>query len=208
MLSIRFKASTDRGLSEDNLNFLAKKVFRDNYVDPTQILTWAAFCKDTLFERGFTFWDWFYSVMKLTREHLRALWVNNYIHGFVQKKEAEEMLAASANDGTFLLRFSDSELGGITIACIDKGEVVMVQPFTSKDFGIRSLSDRINDLEHLRFLYPNIPKDQAFGQYYSRFEGNFCYDWKMISILDFHNSHIFLLIFLQKYQLQLKAVVM
>lgn len=39
------------------------------------------------------------------------------IMGFVKKKQAEEMLA-SCPCGTFLLRFSDSELGGITIAWV------------------------------------------------------------------------------------------
>lgn len=37
--------------------------------------------------------------------------------GFVRKKQAEEMLS-SRPCGTFLLRFSDSELGGITIAWV------------------------------------------------------------------------------------------
>lgn len=35
--------------------------------------------------------------------------------GFVKKRQAEELLATCA-PGTFILRFSDSELGGITIA--------------------------------------------------------------------------------------------
>lgn len=39
------------------------------------------------------------------------------ILGFIRKKQAEEMLSACAN-GTFLLRFSDSELGGVTIAWV------------------------------------------------------------------------------------------
>lgn len=39
------------------------------------------------------------------------------IMGFVRKKQAEEMLAP-CQSGTFLLRFSDSELGGITIAWV------------------------------------------------------------------------------------------
>jgi hypothetical protein len=39
------------------------------------------------------------------------------IMGFVKKKQAEEMLA-TCPCGTFLLRFSDSELGGITIAWV------------------------------------------------------------------------------------------
>lgn len=37
--------------------------------------------------------------------------------GFIRKKQAEEMLSACPN-GTFLLRFSDSELGGVTIAWV------------------------------------------------------------------------------------------
>lgn len=39
------------------------------------------------------------------------------IHGFVSKQLAQEWLMRSPN-GTFLLRFSDSELGGITIAWV------------------------------------------------------------------------------------------
>lgn len=37
--------------------------------------------------------------------------------GFIRKKQAEEMLSACPG-GTFLLRFSDSELGGVTIAWV------------------------------------------------------------------------------------------
>ena len=35
--------------------------------------------------------------------------------GFVGRRQAEDMLRSSKS-GTFLLRFSDSELGGVTIA--------------------------------------------------------------------------------------------
>lgn len=130
--------------------------------------------------------------MKLTREHLRGPWIDGYILGFVRKKQAEEMLSTCAN-GTFLMRFSDSELGGITIAWIcgkiscnlmsggfflilyfhlsDPPEVFMLQPFTSKDFAIRSLADRVSDLQYLMYLYPDIPKDQAFSKYYTPFTG-------------------------------------
>jgi hypothetical protein len=37
--------------------------------------------------------------------------------GFVSKQKAEELLL-SKNHGCFLLRFSDSELGGVTIAYV------------------------------------------------------------------------------------------
>jgi signal transducer and activator of transcription 5B len=37
--------------------------------------------------------------------------------GFIRKKQAEELLA-TCTSGVFLLRFSDSELGGVTIAWV------------------------------------------------------------------------------------------
>jgi hypothetical protein len=55
----------------------------------------------------------------------------------------------------------------------DNTEVFMLQPFTSKDFQIRNLADRISDLPHLVYLYPDKPKDQAFSKYYTPFQGMF-----------------------------------
>ena len=114
--------------------------------------------------------------------------------GFVSRHEAEEFLKSS-EVGTFLIRFSDSELGGVTVAwgscklqsflykslfddsvltfhtlvneTTQDKEVAMLQPFTRKDLMIRSLPDRIHDCPQMNNLYPNIPKDQAFGKYYS-----------------------------------------
>lgn len=144
----------------------------NNNPTSSMLLSWSQFCKEPLPERSFTFWEWFYAVMKLTREHLRGPWIDGAILGFIRKKQAEEMLSNCAN-GTFLLRFSDSELGGVTIAWVhEQGEVFMLQPFTSKDFAIRSLADRISDLAHLLYLYPDVPKDQAFGKYYTPFTEN------------------------------------
>lgn len=37
-------------------------------------VSWSQFCKEPLPERNFTFWEWFYAIMKVTREHLRAPW--------------------------------------------------------------------------------------------------------------------------------------
>ena len=73
--------------------------------------------------------------------------------GFVSRQQAEEFLQAS-EVGTFLIRFSDSELGGVTVAWIsckslwekmpfkkyfalvnedtNQKEVAMLQPFTRK----------------------------------------------------------------------------
>lgn len=47
----------------------------------------------------------------------------------------------------------------------------MLQPFTAKDFSIRSLADRISDLIQLQYLYPGTPKTKAFGRYYTPLVG-------------------------------------
>lgn len=73
-------------------------------------ISWSQFCKEPLPDRTFTFWDWFYAVMKLTRDQLRGPWTEGLIIGFINKRQAEEMLL-KCPPGTFLLRFSDSELG-------------------------------------------------------------------------------------------------
>lgn len=73
-------------------------------------ISWAQFCKEPLPDRSFTFWDWFFAIMKLTKDHLLSLWKAGLIVGFINKRKAEEMLRVLPL-GTFLLRFSDSELG-------------------------------------------------------------------------------------------------
>ncbi len=73
----------------------------------------------------------------------------------MSRQEAEDCLHKSQN-GTFLIRFSDSELGGVTVAWItvneatNQREVAMLQPFTRKDLMIRSLPDRISDCVQVR----------------------------------------------------------
>lgn len=159
----------------EKFKLTGEKAFKQGIINPNQMqITWSQFCKEPIPERSFTFWEWFFAIMKLTREHLRNLWKDDRIMGFVHKKTAEEMLL-KCQPGTFLLRFSDSELGGVTIAWLEikdgVPQVIMLQPFLAKDFAIRSLADRIQDLQQLVTLYPNILKDQAFGQYYTPIPG-------------------------------------
>ncbi|XP_015793453.1 signal transducer and activator of transcription 5B isoform X1 [Tetranychus urticae] len=175
VLSTKFGAFVGCELATEDLNFLAGKAFRDwNLPECDQIyLSWAQFAKEPLPDRNFTFWEWFYSILKLTREHLKDLWRpdNRLIYGFIGRKQTEDALMDKP-DGTFLLRYSETELGCITIAYKaenrtgDLKSVYMIKPFSQKDIQIRSLPDRINDLKHLKYLYPEIPKDQAFGKFY------------------------------------------
>ncbi|XP_059610175.1 signal transducer and activator of transcription 5A-like isoform X2 [Phlebotomus argentipes] len=176
-LNMKFKAATGRLLSEGNLQFLCEKAFRHttpNTLNQNEMyISWAQFCKEPLPDRTYTFWEWFYAVMKLTREHLRNPWQDGLIIGFIHKKQAEDMLM-KCPIGTFLLRFSDSELGGVTIAWVGDGsdqqpQIFMLQPFLAKDFAIRSLPDHIADLQQLVSLYPETPKEKAFGKYFTAF---------------------------------------
>uniref|UniRef100_A0AAY4D8T2 Signal transducer and activator of transcription n=1 Tax=Denticeps clupeoides TaxID=299321 RepID=A0AAY4D8T2_9TELE len=175
-LNMKYKAEmqSNRGLSEENLVFLAQKAFSNCSNNPedyrSMTMTWSQFNRENLPGRTFTFWQWFDGVMELMKRHLRAHWNDGAILGFVNKQQAQDMLMSKPNR-TFLLRFSDSEIGGITIAWVaenpNKRMVWNLMPFTTKDFTIRSLADRISDLNHLHFLYPSQPKDEVFSRYYS-----------------------------------------
>lgn len=170
VLNVKFRAATGRGLNDDNLQFLAFKLFNQMKDFSNCVVSWNQFAKEPLSDRTFTFWEWLYAVMKLTREHLRGPWNDGLVMGFVARRNTEAMLMGRTH-GTFLLRFSDSELGGITIAWVahenNEQHVYMLQPFTNKDFVIRSVADRLNDLKHLVYLYPDLVKNQYFSKYYT-----------------------------------------
>uniref|UniRef100_A0A8B9HX00 Signal transducer and activator of transcription n=1 Tax=Astyanax mexicanus TaxID=7994 RepID=A0A8B9HX00_ASTMX len=176
-LNMKYKSEvqSDRGLSEENLVFLAQKAFSSSSNKPedyrNMTMTWSQFNRESLPGRNFTFWQWFDGVIELMKKHLKSHWNDGAILGFLNKQQAQDMLLSKPN-GTFLLRFSDSEIGGITIAWVAEnpnkaGERMVwnLMPFTTKDFSIRSLADRISDLNHLLFLYPNQPKDEVFSRY-------------------------------------------
>uniref|UniRef100_A0A8C8RL57 Signal transducer and activator of transcription n=1 Tax=Pelusios castaneus TaxID=367368 RepID=A0A8C8RL57_9SAUR len=177
-LNLRFMAEvqTSKGLLPEHYFFLAQKIFNNSSASPEDFqnrsVSWAQFNKEILPGRGFTFWQWFDGVLDLTKRCLKSYWSDRLIIGFISKQYVSKLLN-SAPDGTFLLRFSDSEIGGITIAHIIRGkdgssQVENIQPFSAKDLSIRSLGDRIRDLAQLRNLYPDKPKDQAFGSHYNK----------------------------------------
>uniref|UniRef100_T1PBN7 Signal transducer and activator of transcription n=1 Tax=Musca domestica TaxID=7370 RepID=T1PBN7_MUSDO len=169
-LNTKFESSTGRALTEDNLNFLHEKLFRRNIINGEEdYITWAQFCKEPLPDRSFTFWDWFFAIMKLTKDHLLSLWKAGLIVGFINKGKAERTLKELVG-GTFLLRFSDSELGGITVGFVnDQNVVLMLSPWTARDLNIRGLADRIHDLDVLRYIYPtNRLRDEAFQEFYTQ----------------------------------------
>lgn len=108
-----FMSLTHRGLTEENIHFLAEKIFHrpmpNNNFENCEV-SWKAFCKDELPGRDFSFWLWFYAALKLTRDHVREPWVDGSVQGFIGLHRIESLLFGSSN-GTFMLRFSESELG-------------------------------------------------------------------------------------------------
>lgn len=175
MLSTKFQQMTGAGLTDLHLKCIAAKLL-PNMVEGDLskcMVTWSQFNKMNLPNRNFTFWEWFWHIAKLVKEQLKPIWEDGSIVGFMERNEANDLLMTK-NCGTFMLRFSDSTLGGITIAWVaeptdQQGErqVWNLQPFTVRDFAVRGLADRIKDLHSLVTLYPDTPKDQAFGKHYS-----------------------------------------
>uniref|UniRef100_A0A8C3WP99 Signal transducer and activator of transcription n=1 Tax=Catagonus wagneri TaxID=51154 RepID=A0A8C3WP99_9CETA len=175
-LNLKFMAEvgTNRGLLPEHFLFLAQKIFNDNSLSVEAFqhrsVSWSQFNKEILLGRGFTFWQWFDGVLDLTKRCLRSYWSDRLIIGFISKQYVTSLLL-NEPDGTFLLRFSDSEIGGITIAHVIRGQdgspqIENIQPFSAKDLSIRSLGDRIRDLDQLKNLYPKKPKDEAFRSHY------------------------------------------
>ncbi|TNN48139.1 Signal transducer and activator of transcription 4 [Liparis tanakae] len=87
--------------------------------------------------------------------------------GFVSK-ETERTLLKNREPGTFLLRFSESHLGGITFTWFNS-----VEPYTKSRLSTIPFANIIRDYKvisdgdvpesPLKFLYPDVPKDEAFG---------------------------------------------
>ncbi|XP_028012100.2 signal transducer and activator of transcription 6 isoform X1 [Eptesicus fuscus] len=175
-LNLKFMAEvgTNQGLLPEHFLFLAQKIFNDNSLSietfQHRSVSWSQFNKEILLGRGFTFWQWFDGVLDLTKRCLKSYWSDRLIIGFISKQYVTSLLL-NEPDGTFLLRFSDSEIGGITIAHVIRGQdgspqIENIQPFSAKDLSIRSLGDRIRDLAQLKNLYPKKPKDEAFRSHY------------------------------------------
>merc|ERR1719219_1081293 len=152
------QCGTNRSLTNDNIYYLACKAFRNPHLHRDEfknlVISWSQFCREPLPDRSFTFWEWFYRIMILSSNHLKGPWSEGYIMGFVSKQEVEQILLDNLMvNGTFILRFSDSEIGGITIAYVRQDpqngsrQVFMVAPFTTKDLSQRSIADVVFDLD-------------------------------------------------------------
>lgn len=186
MLSWQFLSCGKRGLDNDQLETLAIKLFGKQQSYDSCKISWTKFSKENLPETNFTLWVWLDGILTLVKLYLSDLWSDGSIMGFVSKGK-ERLLLKKKQNGTFLLRFSESiKDGGITFSWVQYANdgtpsVQTVKPFTSADLKQIALPDILCNflimiaenipVNPLCYLYPNTPKDQAFGKYYSEKTG-------------------------------------
>lgn len=181
VLSWQFSTQAMRGLDKQQLIMLGEKLLGQHVSCSDYQVSWSRFSKENVPGKPFSFWMWLDSILELIKKHLLPVWSENYIMGFVSK-EMERMLLKDKEPGTFLLRFSESHLGGITFTWVDREDNGMVkfnsvEPYTKSRLSALPFADIIRDYKvisegvvpenPLKFLYPDIRKDEAFGPLYN-----------------------------------------
>ncbi|XP_051856532.1 signal transducer and activator of transcription 2 isoform X3 [Antechinus flavipes] len=181
-LSWQFSSCTGRGLDQEQLNMLKKKLFGQEHKKESELLvSWPAFSKHDSPPGKLPFWTWLDKILDLVDSHLKDIWKDGHIKGFVTRAQALRLLKKSL-PGTFLLRFSETSLeGGITCSWVehqDDDKVVLrsVEPYTKEILQVLPITEIIRNYQLLAeenvpenplcFLYPGIPRDKAFGPYY------------------------------------------
>uniref|UniRef100_G3TE30 Signal transducer and activator of transcription n=1 Tax=Loxodonta africana TaxID=9785 RepID=G3TE30_LOXAF len=178
-LSWQFSSYIGRGLKPEQLSMLRDKLFGQNST-PESALSWADFTKRESPPGKLPFWTWLDKILDLVHDHLKDLWNDDCIMGFVSRSQERRLLKRTTS-GTFLLRFSETSEGGITCSWVehqddDKVLIYSVQPYTKEVLQSVPLTEIIHHYQllteenipenPLRFLYPRTPRDEAFGRYY------------------------------------------
>ncbi|KAB1270611.1 Signal transducer and activator of transcription 2 [Camelus dromedarius] len=178
-LSWQFSSYIGRGLDPDQLGMLRDKLFGHHSRTEDAFLSWADFTKRESPPGKLPFWTWLDKILDLVHDHLKDLWKDGRIMGFVSRSQERRLLKKTIS-GTFLLRFSETSEGGITCSWVehqddDKVLIYSVQPFTKEVLQSLPLTKIISHYQllteenipenPLRFLYPRIPRDEAFGCY-------------------------------------------
>ncbi|KAL2091036.1 hypothetical protein ACEWY4_013299 [Coilia grayii] len=186
MLSWQFLSAAGRGLDSDQLDMIAQKLFGKQQSYDSCTISWARFSKENVPDNSFSLWVWLDGILCLVKTYLADIWRDGSVMGFVSKGKEKSLLKVKM-DGTFLLRFSESiKDGGITFSWVEtdlqgKRNVRSVQPFTKMDMTQIPFVEIIRNFQiletgnvpenPLRYLYPGIPKDEAFGKYYTEKSG-------------------------------------
>ncbi|CAE1290852.1 STAT5B [Acanthosepion pharaonis] len=165
MLKYRFKETIGVSLTPQDFKYFASKIFDKTVNDlSTMSITWTQFCKVNMNDKKFSFWDWFYAIERLIQNCFLDMYKDKLVIGFVSKKQTEDMLNPT-HPGTFLLRFSNNCLGGISIAVKGSKSIKHLSPFKIEELKNHSLVKLIQKQKKFLYLYPNRPKSEAFQNY-------------------------------------------
>ncbi|CAJ0579541.1 unnamed protein product, partial [Mesorhabditis spiculigera] len=144
-----------RTLSDSDLNYLYEKFYVPNSQD-NKPLTFGRFAKERLRDDvNFSFWEWLFSIMQLIKQKLLKFWDEGWCIGFISKQDASEAMHSSP-EPTFLLRFSDTQTGAVSIGFVCEGVPFHLAPFSIKDLEQLSLAQRIvscPQLKDIRCMY-------------------------------------------------------
>uniref|UniRef100_A0A914W282 Signal transducer and activator of transcription n=1 Tax=Plectus sambesii TaxID=2011161 RepID=A0A914W282_9BILA len=171
MLKYKFSRFTGalKPLSEADLAYLGEKMLGQLSVGDSKPITFQRFAKQNLNDDvSFSFWEWFFAILQLIKQKLLKFWDEGWLIGFISKNDASDRMTSAARP-TFLLRFSDSQTGSVSIGfvCEDEENKTLVpfhlSPFAIKDLDQLSLAQRIAScpqLKEIRYLYPDLDKEE------------------------------------------------
>ncbi|VDM80672.1 unnamed protein product [Strongylus vulgaris] len=116
--------------------------------------------------------------MQLIKQKLLKFWDEGWLVGFISKQDASQSMMLSSHP-TFLLRFSDTQTGAVSIGFVcedDDGQKVPfhLAPFSIKDLDQLSLAQRIAScpqLKEIKYLYPHMDKEEML-RYFDSEERN------------------------------------
>ncbi|KAL3982794.1 Signal transducer and activator of transcription 1 [Acanthocheilonema viteae] len=167
VLRHKFAISTgaERAISDSDLSYMAEKL-KVPTNEERQLITLHRFAKQNLRDDvNFSFWEWFFAIMQLIKHKLLKFWDEGWLIGFISKQDASSQMVRAPHS-TFLLRFSDTQTGAVSIGfvCDDEdGKVPFhLSPFSIKDLDQFSLAQRIAScpqLKDIKYLYPDIDKE-------------------------------------------------
>jgi len=137
MLSAKFEQATGKRLEAFQLEALKCKLVSgksspDNpdcgdtseVSDAVHEVSFNQFAISKLSGYSFSFWKWFYVIMKLVEKHASAEWRSGAIpYVFVSRQDAGALLQESS-PGVFIVTFTDTLLGRISITFVNRSECV------------------------------------------------------------------------------------
>uniref|UniRef100_A0A336N584 CSON006720 protein n=1 Tax=Culicoides sonorensis TaxID=179676 RepID=A0A336N584_CULSO len=188
-LSEMFHKMVGRKLSDENLKFIFDKILTnsktprrpdlmmDDYeIDrKTQLNRTLSNCKIEINpdeanngnenKKAVTLFGWIAILMQTCNCFFRTEWKEGLIHGFLEKKEAERIVIKE-QPGTFIIRFSESLLGALTIVyCMEKDNRKMIDHILVKGSELKAtkfqaMINRIPKIERVLCLNGEIKSKQ------------------------------------------------